>query len=191
MHRFLYYLLLAVCFSLFFCGTSYAQKNNLHQHQLLDINTNQGYTIQTDEPMVLLFLSPECPLCQGYTQTINQLQRQFGSEVKFMGIFSGKSHRSDDIKQFADKYKLGIPMYLDPDFKLTQEVGASVTPSAALYTKGVLQYIGAIDNAVPELGKKRVVVTQFYLQDAVESVLHGRPILITKTEAKGCYIHTR
>ncbi|MFD2599306.1 redoxin domain-containing protein [Sphingobacterium corticis] len=182
---------LLICF---FALTSYsisAQKNNLGKQLLIDVSTELPHRIEVNKPVAVIFLSPECPLCQNYTQTINQLHQQYNQQIEFIGIFPGKAYGSADIKQFAAKYKIAMALYQDPNFQFTRALEATVTPSVALYDKGGLQYFGAIDNALRELGKKRVVVTELYLQDAIASLLQNKPISVKKTVAKGCFINTR
>ncbi|MFD2741981.1 MULTISPECIES: redoxin domain-containing protein [Sphingobacterium] len=182
---------LLVFISLLLSHALVAQQHNFEKHTLLDIFTELPYHIDTQKPLVLFFLSPECPLCQNYTQTIIQLNQQYKSKIQFLGIFPGKAYAPDVIRKFAEKYALDIALYQDSDFELTRDVGATVTPSVALYNTEGVQYFGAIDNALQELGKKRVVVTDFYLKDAIESLLHHEPIRISKTVAKGCFINMR
>jgi hypothetical protein len=49
-------------------------------------------------------------------------------------------------------------------------------------------YQGRIDNWAYELGKKRKVITEYNLKDALTSVLLNKPISVSKTKAVGCYI---
>jgi hypothetical protein len=49
-------------------------------------------------------------------------------------------------------------------------------------------YQGRIDNWAYELAKKRRVITEHNLRDALNSIVHNQPIKITKTKAVGCYI---
>ena len=45
-----------------------------------------------------------------------------------------------------------------------------------------------MDNWLGELGRRRQVITEFYLKDAIESYLNEEEIKIKKTKAIGCFI---
>ncbi len=167
------------------------QRQNLGKHILIDVSTELPHRIEVSKAIAVFFLSPECPLCQKYTQTITQLRQQYKQQIDFIGVFPGRAYSLEDIKQFATKYKVDMALYQDPDFQFTRALEATVTPSVALYDTAGLQYFGAIDNALQELGKKRVAVTKHYLQDAIASLLANKPIQVKNTVAKGCFINTR
>lgn len=182
---------LLICFFVLTGYSISAQEQRLGKQMLIDVSTELPHRVEVDKPVAVFFLSPECPLCQKYTQTISQLNKQYNQQIDFIGVFPGRAYSPEEIKQFAAKYKVGMALYQDPDFHFTRALEATVTPSVALYDKAGVQYFGAIDNALQELGKKRVVVTEHYLQDAIASLLQNKPIQVKKTVAKGCFINTR
>lgn len=49
-------------------------------------------------------------------------------------------------------------------------------------------YAGKIDNGFENIGKKRQVVTEHYLRDALESILLQKEIEIKETQPVGCFI---
>lgn len=139
---------------------------------------------------VFIFLSPDCPLCQSYTLTINQLNQKYRTkDVSFIGVIPGKSVSVADIKNYQRNYKLNTPVYRDPELKLTQYLGATITPEAfVLNQKGEIRYSGRIDNWAYELGKKRTVITSHDLNNAISNVLKNPNTQIQKTKAVGCFI---
>ena len=56
--------------------------------------------------LAVVFFSPECPLCQQYTRTLNQLQTQYATELTIVGVFPGKAYSSAEYQQFKSTYKL-------------------------------------------------------------------------------------
>ncbi len=137
---------------------------------------------------ILFFLSPECPLCQNYTLTINQLNKSF-PDSKMIAVFPGKIYSKKEITAFFEKYNLKINSIVDKDYHLTKKFNASITPQAFLLSpEGKVLYSGAIDNWAPELGKKRSIITEHYLRDAVRQRIDGEMINISATEAIGCKI---
>ncbi len=139
---------------------------------------------------VLIFLSPECPLCQNYSVTIDRIQKDFDEkDVAFYGIVSGKYYSDSDIKGFLIKYDLDLPIVLDPELALANHYEAEITPEAFLIAEnGESKYQGAIDNWAISLGQKRLTITERYLENAVNAHLTGVEINPKKTKAVGCFI---
>ena len=82
---------------------------------------------------VLLFFSPECPICQSQTKTINELFVQYEKDsIAFMLIFPGNYYSKKTIKRFINEYGISIPSLIDKDFQLTRKLNATVTPEAIL-----------------------------------------------------------
>jgi hypothetical protein len=53
---------------------------------------------------------------------------------------------------------------------------------------GELLYRGRIDDGYAALGKKRAVVTEHDLRDALDAIAAGKPVKKAKTKAIGCLI---
>ncbi|HKL40591.1 MAG TPA: redoxin domain-containing protein [Cryomorphaceae bacterium] len=140
--------------------------------------------------IALLFLSPECPLCQNYSVTIDRIQDSFKNEnIAFYGVVSGEYYSESDIKGFLIRYKLDLPILLDPKFKLAGYYEATTTPEVVLIGEdGEELYQGAIDNWAISLGQKRLTITEHYLEDALSAHLQGKEINPKKTKAVGCFI---
>lgn len=140
---------------------------------------------------VLLFLSPQCPLCQSYSLTINQIVEAYQPKnVQFVAIIPGKTYTRDEVIFFKNKYKLNrISFYFDKDLTLTKNVGATITPEVVVFNQNLKPvYMGRIDNWAYELGKKRSVITAHDLRDVLEKVINGKDVIFYKTKAVGCFI---
>lgn len=144
----------------------------------------------TSELTVFLFLSPECPLCENYSATLKTLRSEFDEEqVAFVGIFSGEWYSKEEITTFLARYQPPVTPILDPTYQLQQLFSATVTPEAVVTNdEGEVLYQGKIDNWIVSLGKKRTVVNQYYLRDALNALLDGHNPEIAKTEPIGCFI---
>lgn len=147
-------------------------------------------SVSANKATVIIFLSPECPLCQSYTLTVNNLIKDYSSQkIDFVGVVPGKDDAVADIKKYIRSYKASIRVLRDEDNKLVKYLGASITPEAFVIDKnGKIVYSGRIDNWAYELGKKRKIITEHNLKDAIESVLHNQSVKVTKTRAVGCFI---
>lgn len=139
---------------------------------------------------IIIFLSPDCPLCENYSLNIKQLKNAYPSEeIVFYGIFPGKNYTNPEIQGYLYHYKPPVIPILDPDYTLTERLGARVTPEVfVLDSTGTLRYQGAIDNWIPKLGQKRTVVNEHYLADALAAIETGTKIPVVYTKAVGCFI---
>ena len=53
---------------------------------------------------VLVFLNPECPLCQSYTREIKQLQIMYNDQIDFYGVLPGASYSQQEMDSFLNVY---------------------------------------------------------------------------------------
>ncbi len=139
---------------------------------------------------VYVFLSPECPLCQNYTRTLNQLEQNYAGKLTIYGIVPGKTWKAVDLSNFESKYHLTFPLQIDRDLQLTHRLHATTTPEVVLMTAdNIIVYQGAIDNWYKTLGKAQNHPTQNYLQDAIDYTLRHETPPVQKTTPVGCLIN--
>lgn len=139
---------------------------------------------------VFVFFSPQCPLSENYSRTVNSLARKFRSDsLLFLCVFPGNYYSPQEINDFKRVYIPGLRALLDPEFELTPILHATVTPQAVIVApQGDIKYSGAIDDWAYEPGATRQVISRHYLEDALQSVLAGKPVAIPETEPIGCII---
>jgi peroxiredoxin len=142
---------------------------------------------------VFYYLAPECPLCINYSKNIREIAAEFEPKgVQFYGVFPGKLYSKEEIESYLSEYQVTIPILLDANYELAKAMKAKITPEVFVYdAQARLKYQGKIDNWIVKLGKKRTVVTEFYLTDALNAILEGTAIPVTQTEAVGCLIEYR
>ncbi|QNN40803.1 redoxin domain-containing protein [Pedobacter roseus] len=134
------------------------------------VNVNGKTTVVLKKNTAFIFISPECPLCKNYMLTLNELVKKY-PQVNIVGVVPGKSYTLADIRQFAQDYKAVFDIYLDKNKTLTKVLKAKVTPEAIVIDeKGNLRYRGLIDNWQAKLGVKRKVITDHYLDDALDQI---------------------
>lgn len=138
----------------------------------------------------IFFLSLDCPLCQGYSLTMRNLYNQFNQQgIEMIGIILGTDYDNIEIVEFKNKYTIPFKLYKDEKFELSSKYNATITPEVCVVNaKGIVLYQGRIDNWAYELGKTRKVVTEFDLKNALQSIVDGTAIQVSKTKAIGCFI---
>ena len=139
---------------------------------------------------VVVFLSPECPLCQNYSLPLNEMQKKYAGKVEFSGVVPGKAYSPADVKAFTAKYHIIFPVTIDSARTLSASLKATITPEVFLLgpDKKVL-YHGSIDNWIKELGMQSARPTAFYLKDAIDEALAHQPVRIPYNKPVGCLIN--
>ena len=140
--------------------------------------------------VVFVFLLRDCPVSNVYAPELTRIHKAYGK--KGVALYLVHPDRDTDAKAaraHASEYKLGAPVVLDHDHKLTRLAKASVTPEAAVFdAKARLLYHGRIDNLYADFGKKRFKPTQRDLRDTLDALLAGKRFAKRTTEVVGCYI---
>jgi len=148
--------------------------------------------ITNNKASVFIFLSPDCPLSQSYSLPLNEFSKKYKeNNIRFYGIFSGTLHKPEEVKDFQKKYLVEFPLLLDTAYNLTRMLNATITPEAFVVdSKGTVLYSGRIDNWAYEVSKKRQLITEHNLQDALDCIINNMPISVKKTQAVGCIIES-
>ena len=166
-------------------------------YQPMALQTIDGKFVRIANPgnksaFVILFLSPECPLCISYSLTIKNIYQKFHLKgVEFAAIIPGKEYTKDNIIAFRNGYGLKmIPFYLDPNLAFAKQIQASITPEVfVLNQQNKIVYSGRIDDWAYELGKKRSVITSHDLENVLEKLINKKPLKAYQTRAVGCFIN--
>ena len=87
----------------------------------------------------------------------------------------------------------GLPtlggVILDPEHKLVDVTGATITPEAVVITpEAVIVYRGRIDDWYSDLGERRRAPRTSELSAAIDAVLKGEKPETQVTSAIGCFI---
>jgi thiol-disulfide isomerase/thioredoxin len=166
----------------------------LNKIDLLDLNgkkTNIQFSA-AQKGTVIYFLSPECPLCQSYSLTIKDIEKQYSKKgFQFIAIIPGKDFSKNEVIEFKNKYNLKALSFLfDPNLALANYTKASITPEVVVYNSiGQKIYNGRIDNWAYELSKKRTVITENDLRNILQKMDQNQYVKPYQTKAVGCFIN--
>jgi hypothetical protein len=125
---------------------------------------------------VFVFLSDGCPLSSSYRPVLERLFNQYSvRQVLFYAVNSRGAHSFPDL--------------LDTRHEIARQLGVSVTPQAVVVSaSGQVLYSGRIDDRTLTLGKTRVAASREDLREALDDVLAGRPVTVSRTKPAGCAI---
>lgn len=186
--------LLSLFIFLSISGYSSAQKSKEILNLNLKTYENTIYdfsTIKNSKATVYVFFLTDCPASQNYTLTINKLQKKYSNKnIPFIIIFPDTYSTTDEIKEFKSKYKIQMPIVLDPELSFTKLLPAKVAPQCfVLDNNANILYEGRIDDWYYSPGKKRTVIRSNDLDAALTNYLSGKPIAPAKTTPYGCIIN--
>jgi peroxiredoxin len=161
---------------------------------LLDLSGTTHNLDQNDAQRlrVFVFLSTECPISNGYTNTLNGLHARFsGQDVDLFGVVVDSTvTRTQAAKHFAE-FKTGFPILFDGSGLLLRALKPSHVPEAFVLDRdGKLVYRGAIDNAWEALGRRRPKAEREFLAEAIAAALGGKEVTVAETKPVGCLIET-
>ena len=147
--------------------------------------------VQAGQPAVIVFVGTECPLARLYGGRLCQLADKYDGQVAFVGVDSNCRDSADELERWRQQYAPTLPLHLDSDQTVADQLGATRNPEAILLdAEHHIRYRGRIDDQYTTTAKKDRVVNHD-LVNAIESVLAGKPVSIPVTVATGCYIDRR
>ncbi|CAH0997030.1 hypothetical protein EMA8858_03167 [Emticicia aquatica] len=143
---------------------------------------------------IVVFTSNHCPFSKSYEDRVIALDRKYetqGFPVITINPNDPEAYEEDSFANMQARAKeknYPYPYLADDTQNVSKMFGAMRTPQVYVLKKDagkiVVSYIGAIDdNAQDPSG-----VTKRYVEDAVNNLLVGKPIVTTFTKAVGCAI---
>jgi peroxiredoxin len=141
--------------------------------------------------VVLFFSTTDCPLSNGYIPEMNRIREIYANRgVAFYAVQTDTTIAETEVRQHAKDFAISFPVLIDPRQTLIRHAGATATPEVAvLSSMGQVLYLGRIDNRIEDFDKRRTVVTEHNLQDALDAVLAAKSVPHSRTAAVGCAIN--
>jgi len=145
----------------------------------------------TEPVLVVVFSCNHCPYVQAYEERMMDFQKSYAPKgVRLVAVNSNdeKNYPDDSFDHMVERAKMrgfNFPYLRDPDQTVATAFGATHTPQFFVFDKGRrLRYSGKLDDnwQAPADAK------EFYLRDAVEAVLAGKPVKVAETHSIGCTI---
>jgi len=140
--------------------------------------------------LVVVFLSPECPVANAEIPALNALAAEFGPHgVAFVGAYADPTLATADLRRHTHDYQLAFPAADDRTQRLKRAAGATCTPEVGVFARdGTLLYRGRIDDRVEDFGAARPVATREDLREVLTALLAGRPGPFPFRPGFGCAI---
>lgn len=136
--------------------------------------------------VVVVFTCNSCPVAVGYEDRIIAFAKKYAADVAVVAINVNRIEEDnlERMQERAESKKFPYLYLFDESQKIAKDFGATYTPE--FYVLGPdrkIAYMGGMDdNSDP------AIVTENYLEPAVESVLKGTPLKTKETRAIGCRV---
>ncbi len=146
---------------------------------------------------IVVFTCNHCPYAKKYEDRIVELDKKYkdqGYPVIAINPNDPNVQPEDGYQQMIERAKqkgFTFPYLVDEGQKIYPQYGATKTPHVFVLKKengkNIVKYIGAIDNNYDNPND----VSEYYAQDAVNALIKGEPVKMTKTVAIGCTIKVK
>lgn len=146
---------------------------------------------------IVVFTCNHCPYAKKYEDRIIELDKKYKSQgypVIAINPNDPNVQPEDSYQQMIERAKqkgFTFPYLVDEGQKIYPQYGATKTPHVFVLEKengkNIVKYIGAIDNNYDNPND----VSEYYAQDAVNALIKGEPVKMTKTVAIGCTIKVK
>ena len=194
--------LLSLCMILF--NTSYSQKiqsieigdyfpKSHINYPMKSVNGEDQRVSQhlNKNGLILIFTSNSCPFVVAWEdryEIIENLCQKYNLDMLYINSNHNRRDGVDSYKAMQNHYKkMGYTFnyLLDERSELANVLGAKTTPHVFMFDKSSkLIYKGSIDDNY----ESATEVKNFYLKDAIISLITGKKIEVSQTKAIGCSI---
>jgi peroxiredoxin len=150
-------------------------------------------SFKANKGVILIFDCNTCPTSKAYNNRILDLAKKYEKTFPVVLINANDPEQSpgdsfEDMVAYAKEKGYTFPYLVDETQNVAKAFGATNTPHVFVLTKSgndfKVAYIGAIDNST----KNASAASKKYVEQAVDALLAGNPVEVTKTKAIGCNI---
>ncbi len=143
--------------------------------------------------VVLEWFNYECPFCKYHyddTTTMIDMAKKYSAHGVVWLAINSTAHQTTELNQeFAQTHNIAFPILDDRSGEVGHKYGATNTPQMFVINKeGKIAYEGAIDNAplgkILDDGKEEIN----YVANALDELLAGKEISVSKTKPYGCTV---
>ena len=152
---------------------------------------------KSQKGLIVVFTCNHCPFAKAYEDRVLALDKKYAAAgfpvlaINSNDVTTYEEDSFDNMKTRAKEKGYSFPYLFDETQAVAKTFGATRTPHVYVLKneggKFTVQYIGTIDdNAQDAAG-----VTKRYVEDAVNNLSAGKPVVTTTTKAVGCAIRWR
>lgn len=139
---------------------------------------------------VLLFVGTDCPIANRLAPEMSRIVHDYKSKgIDCWLVYPNRELKAAEVVKHMKSFALNCRATIDRKHALVKAAGATVTPQAVILDpKGVIRYLGRINDLYEEHGKTNPEPKVHDLRISLDAILGGKPVPNPVTEAIGCYI---
>lgn len=142
--------------------------------------------------VVLLFLTPDCPIGNAFQPEIKRLMLEFGAPTTaFFAVYPDVTIDAAKAREHRSKYEFDprLATVLDSTQTVANRFGVTTVPEAVVLTRdGTMVYRGRINDLYERIGVRKAAATQHDLRDTLTAIAAGKPPAPRTTQAIGCIV---
>jgi peroxiredoxin len=166
--------------------------SNIANFTLVDMSGKPWslYDQRDKKAIVLVFVSSECPMSNGYLPVLAELAKTYAPQgVAFVAVNANPEEKVEQIAAHAKEFPLPFPLLRDAQQTACKALGATVNPEAFVLDGSFrLQYRGRIDDGYYARLKPNFRISRHDLREAIDEVIAGKQVSVPATKAIGCTI---
>ena len=146
-----------------------------------------------EKATVLVFLSTECPISNGYVPTLNGLAKDYAPRgVKVAGLNANEGTSLRELAAHRNEFSISFPVLKDAGAFVATAFRVEHCPEVVLIDeRGRVRYWGRIDDRYSKRGGAANEVQRHDLTIALDELLSGKPVSVERTNVVGCPIARR
>ena len=134
-----------------------------------------------------VFLSTDCPISNRYAPDLRVLHDRYTARgVRFEFVYPDAASDASAVRAHLAAYALPTRALRDPRHLLARRSAVTITPEAAVYSRGALVYHGRIDDRFVSYNRERPRPLHRELIDALDAALADRAPAVSTAPAIGC-----
>jgi len=160
--------------------------------RLLDHNgkSHELYYSSDMKAVVLMVHGNGCPIVRQAVPALREIREKYQSQgVEFLLLNSNLQDKRDDVAAESKEFNVDFPILLDEAQLIGEQLGVVRTSEVfVIDPKGwKLVYRGPMDDRLSY--EKQRPASKHYLTDALDAVVAGKPVKVSKADGVGCLVN--
>jgi peroxiredoxin len=181
-----------VLFCLAGSATALAPGAHVPDFTLTDENgaTHELYALSAKKAVVIMTQSNGCPIVRLAVPAMREIRDRYPQQdIEFLLLNPTLQDSAKAVTREAAEFKFGLPVMLDPTQKVGEALGVNRTAEVYVIDprSWTLVYHGPIDDRLNYETQRPV--HHWYLSDALDEMLAGKPVAVASANSPGCLIN--
>lgn len=148
------------------------------------------YSLKDKDAVVVMIQGNGCPIVRNAIHTYHKVQERYEPKnVAFLLLNANIQDNANSIANEAKEFKFNVPVLVDKDQDVARKWEVERTADTFVIDPSdwTLAYRGELDDRLGYETQK-IESSKQYVADALDAVLHDKPVRVPYTDAKGCLV---